>query len=381
MRTGLFFVRAAEDLDDPPDLLVAADDRVELAGPRLGGEVAAVLLERLVGALGVRRWSRAGRRGRSGARRGSPRGRRRGARAAAGPRRRPRRSPSSRCSVEMYSSPSRRASSCGALDDALGARVEASASRPGSGRAARGSPASSPRKAGRSTPSRRSVSAGMPSSGSTSAASRCSASSDGALEPLGELLGGDDGLLGLLGESVELHGWSRARSWSVRWLRWWPGGRAGRRGRGTRFAAASAPRRRGSVGQDDADLHVQVAARRRPCRRGMPWPLSRNVRPVWVPAGIVSRTRPLSVATGTSAPSSASRERDRELALEVRARAREDRVRLDAVTVTTRSRPSGPLPDSRTRLPVSTPARDRAPRGACPRPRPAGSCRGTPPRG
>ena len=29
---------------------------------------------------------------------------------------------------------------------------------------------------------------------------------DGALEPLGELLGGDDGLLGLLGESIELHG-------------------------------------------------------------------------------------------------------------------------------------------------------------------------------
>ena len=29
---------------------------------------------------------------------------------------------------------------------------------------------------------------------------------DGALHPLGELLGGDDGLLGLLGESVELHG-------------------------------------------------------------------------------------------------------------------------------------------------------------------------------
>ena len=44
---------AAEDLDDAPDLLVPADDRVELAGARLGGEVAAVLLERLVGALGV----------------------------------------------------------------------------------------------------------------------------------------------------------------------------------------------------------------------------------------------------------------------------------------------------------------------------------------
>ena len=43
----------AEDLDDPADLVVAADDRVELAGSRLGGQVAAVLLERLVGALRV----------------------------------------------------------------------------------------------------------------------------------------------------------------------------------------------------------------------------------------------------------------------------------------------------------------------------------------
>ena len=43
-----------EDLDDPPDLVVPADDRVELAGPGLGGQVAAVLLERLVGALRVR---------------------------------------------------------------------------------------------------------------------------------------------------------------------------------------------------------------------------------------------------------------------------------------------------------------------------------------
>ena len=44
-----------EHLDHAPDLLVAADDRVELA--RLGerGEVAAVLLERLVRALGILR--------------------------------------------------------------------------------------------------------------------------------------------------------------------------------------------------------------------------------------------------------------------------------------------------------------------------------------
>ena len=51
----MFFGPAGEDLDDPPDLLVAADDRVELAGARLGGQVAAVLLEGGVGALRVLR--------------------------------------------------------------------------------------------------------------------------------------------------------------------------------------------------------------------------------------------------------------------------------------------------------------------------------------
>ncbi len=44
---------ARQDLDDPADLVVAADDRVELARAGLGGQVAAVLLERRVGALGV----------------------------------------------------------------------------------------------------------------------------------------------------------------------------------------------------------------------------------------------------------------------------------------------------------------------------------------
>ena len=63
----------------------------------------------------------------------------------------------------------------------------------------------------------------------------------GALHPLGELLGGDDGLLGLLGEAVELHGsgsrGSVGRRGSVRWI----GDRAGRRGPGTLFAASLAP--------------------------------------------------------------------------------------------------------------------------------------------
>ena len=43
---------AREDLDDAADLLVAADDRVELALLGERGEVASVLLERLVGAFG-----------------------------------------------------------------------------------------------------------------------------------------------------------------------------------------------------------------------------------------------------------------------------------------------------------------------------------------
>ena len=46
---------AAEHLDDAADLLVAPDDRVELAGAGVGGQVAAVLLERLVGGLRVGR--------------------------------------------------------------------------------------------------------------------------------------------------------------------------------------------------------------------------------------------------------------------------------------------------------------------------------------
>ena len=44
-----------QHLDDAADLLVAADDRVELACARQSGQVAAVLLQRLVGRLGVLR--------------------------------------------------------------------------------------------------------------------------------------------------------------------------------------------------------------------------------------------------------------------------------------------------------------------------------------
>ena len=53
--TGLFLVRRESTWIDAADLFVAADDRIELAFARELGEVAAVLLERLVGALGVLR--------------------------------------------------------------------------------------------------------------------------------------------------------------------------------------------------------------------------------------------------------------------------------------------------------------------------------------
>ncbi len=46
---------AGKDLHDPPDLVVTADDGIELAGPRFRGEIAAVLLEGLVRPLWVRR--------------------------------------------------------------------------------------------------------------------------------------------------------------------------------------------------------------------------------------------------------------------------------------------------------------------------------------
>ena len=53
--TGLFFVLRRQDLDHPADLGVPADHRVELACPRLGDQVPAVLLQRLVGPLRGRR--------------------------------------------------------------------------------------------------------------------------------------------------------------------------------------------------------------------------------------------------------------------------------------------------------------------------------------
>ena len=50
---GVVLRPSAQDLDDPADLVVPADDRIELALPGRLGEVAPVLLEGVEGRLGV----------------------------------------------------------------------------------------------------------------------------------------------------------------------------------------------------------------------------------------------------------------------------------------------------------------------------------------
>ena len=210
----------------------------------------------------------------------------------------------------------------GELHDALRARIERQRAALDAGalaedrrRAPRGTP-------GRSTPSRRSVSAGTPSSGSTSAASRCSASRTGLCEPLGERLGGDDGLLGLLGVSIELHGvlLPVARGQASR------GSGCSTRSMNVRAAAAASSAR--SVGQDDAGPGER-SPDPSPRRRGMPWPLSRK-RCAGLRAGRdLQQHLPLSVATGTSPPSRASPRVMGSSRSRSAPRAREHRMRAD----------------------------------------------------
>ena len=51
--TGLFLVRRAEHLHDAANLVVPPDNRVEFAFAGAGGQVGGVLLQRLIGGLGV----------------------------------------------------------------------------------------------------------------------------------------------------------------------------------------------------------------------------------------------------------------------------------------------------------------------------------------
>ena len=227
--------------------------------------------------------------------------------------------------MDVYSSPRRRASSW-ARSITRFARGSSDSWPPCTGRAGRGSPASSSRNAGRSDAEPAERLGGDPVIGLDERGEQVLGVEHGALQPLGELLGGDDGLLGLLGESVELHG----RVSCGRSGRWWCGS-GGRPGVGLvdeveeRLRRAALPRR-AAVGSTTRTFTYRSPA---PSSfiRGMPWPVSRNVRPPWVPAGIVSRIRPLSVVDRHLGPQQRLAQRDRELALEVRAPARVDRVR------------------------------------------------------
>ncbi len=235
----------AEHLDDAPDLLVAADDRIELARAGLRGQVAAVLLERLVRALGVLgRDALAAADALERLEQGLVAGGvalEQGLRLAPG---------LGDAEEQVLGRDVLVAEATGlglgTIDDGLGARVERqrAALDPGALGQRRGELATEP---GRSTPRRRSVSAGMPSSGSTRALSRCSASRIGL--------------------------WSRwAVSWAATMASWafWVKRSSCRsqvsRVRGSGWSARSMKVRAASrassdrsVGQDDLDSHEQVA--------------------------------------------------------------------------------------------------------------------------
>ena len=51
---GIVLRAARQHLDRAADLLVAADDRIELAGARGFGEVARIFLQRVIGVFGAR---------------------------------------------------------------------------------------------------------------------------------------------------------------------------------------------------------------------------------------------------------------------------------------------------------------------------------------
>ena len=144
--------------------------------------------------------------------------------------------PRSRCSVEVYSSPRRRASSCARSMTRLARGSSVSEPPWIRARFARIA-ASSPRNAGQVDAEAAERLGGHAVIGLDERGQDVLGVEHGALEPLRELLGGDDGLLGLLGESVELHG--RVSLSRVR-----PADRVGRRGRGSASRRPS-PRRRG----------------------------------------------------------------------------------------------------------------------------------------
>ena len=136
----------------------------------------------------------------------------------------------------------------GPLDDALRARVQAqrAARDPGAAGQHRGELAAERRQVHAEAPERLGRDAVI---GRDERVEQVFGVQDGAVEPLGGGLGGDDGLLGFLGESIELHvgslRYGSARGWLVDEVEQAGGGRAGLIGQVGR--------------QDDLGLQVEVA--------------------------------------------------------------------------------------------------------------------------
>ena len=333
----------AEDLDDPPDLVVTTDHGIELSGSRLCSQVAAVLLECLIRALRVGRrdslaaahaLERLQQRLATG---GMPLEEGLGLTTDLGD-----------AEQEVLGGDVFVAEACGfglgTFDDALGARVEGQRTTrdPGALGEDRRELAAEAGQVDAEAAKRlgRHAVVGLDERGQDVLGVE-----DRAVEPLSGRLGGDDGLLGLLGESVELHGWPLDRKsvlagvWLVDDVEERPGG-------GLRL-----------VGEFVGRM-TRVLTYRSPYplsrNRGMPWPVSRNVLPGWLPAGMVSSTPPFRVSTLTSPPRSASSRvigssRSRSAPRLV------NRASGRTWTTTTMSPPPGALPDSLIRVPVSAP--------------------------
>ena len=224
---------ARQDLDDPADLFVAADDRVEPAGARLGGQVPPVLLERRVGALGVLRGhSLTAADALEGLQDGFLAGTvclEQGLAVAADLRDAEQQVLGGDVLVAESSG-----LGLGMLDDGLRARVERERPTldPGALREGRRDLAAE-RGQVDAEPAERL--GGHAVVGLDERAQQMLGIEHGAVQALGGRLRGEDGLLGLLGESVELHRWSLGSGWGQRGSGW---SRRSKKGRAASVASS-----------------------------------------------------------------------------------------------------------------------------------------------
>ena len=206
---GVVLRAAREHLHHAADLLVAADDGVDLALARALGEVDRVLLERRVAALGVGVGRLLGALDRLGGRLDGLGVRRRACAAGRRPRpASPSRRPSRRCSVETYSSPPLLRALLGVLQDVAQAARHAGRASAALGRAGRRSSsfARSARRSCTSVPVRASTAGTTPVAAARAGrGAGARAVISGLPGRLGALVRGLEGLAALVGQVVDVH--------------------------------------------------------------------------------------------------------------------------------------------------------------------------------